>query len=366
MRTTHRIIEGSASRLDGFADESVALIVTSPPYPMIEMWDTSFVRQSKGVKKAWESRNWMAAFEAMHELLDGCWRECFRVLQPGGIMCVNVGDATRTVEGRFQLFPNHARIIQFCLQIGFQSLPHILWRKPTNAPNKFMGSGMLPPGAYVTLEHEYILVFRKGNKRIFKTPEEKERRRQSAFFWEERNVWFSDLWTLTGVRQELTNGNARTRSGAFPFEIPWRLIHMFSIQGDTVLDPFAGTGTTLLAAMAAGRSSIGVEIDPEMVETIRDRLEKAQPPKLRTWNIQRIHAHDLFAREALAKGKTLKYRNEHYGFPVMTRQEVALKLPFPGKIEPDGQGCWHGFCSWDLAGVAVGQGKQLPLLYPDF
>src|SRR5690606_1592163 len=139
------------------------------------------------------------------------------------------------------------------IRLGFANMPNILWRKQTNAPNKFMGSGMLPAGAYVTLEHEWILVFRKAGKRTFRSEAEKKLRRESAFFWEERNTWFSDLWDLKGVKQKITNSGSRDRSAAYPFELPYRLINMYSVKGDIVLDPFLGTGTTALAAMATER-----------------------------------------------------------------------------------------------------------------
>ena len=94
-------------------------------------------------------------------------------------------------------------LFKACEKLGFINLPNILWHKTTNAPNKFMGSGMLPCGAYVTLEHEWILIFRKGGKRVYKKTEEKEIRRDSSFFWEERNIWFSDIWEIKGVKQPL-------------------------------------------------------------------------------------------------------------------------------------------------------------------
>lgn len=117
----------------------------------------------------------------MHQELDKIWSECYRVLKEGGIACINIGDATRTINNNFCLYTNHARIINYCLKIGFTNLPNIIWRKQTNAPNKFMGSGMLPAGAYVTLEHEWILIFRKGGKRQFKTEKDKVERRSSSF-----------------------------------------------------------------------------------------------------------------------------------------------------------------------------------------
>ena len=103
----------------------------------------------------------------MHCLLDTVWRECARVVRPGGFVCVNIGDATRKVGDNFRLYTNHSRVTLTLESAGLQSLPLVLWRKQTTAPNKFMGSDMLPSGAYVTLEHEYILVFRKGDKRVF-------------------------------------------------------------------------------------------------------------------------------------------------------------------------------------------------------
>ena len=98
-----------------------------------------------------------SAFELMHRLFHNMWGEVFRVLKYGGIACINIGDATRTIHKHFRLYLNHARILSKCIELGFSNLPNIIWRKQTNAPNKFMGSGMLPPGAYVTLEHEYVL-----------------------------------------------------------------------------------------------------------------------------------------------------------------------------------------------------------------
>ena len=221
--------------MDTIPSESVSLVVTSPPYPMIHMWDDLFISQNPAIGKALKNREGPHAFELMHRLLDDVWNEVYRVLKNGGIACINIGDATRTIDDNFSLYQNHTRLMAYLLQLGFNALPAILWRKQTNAPNKFMGSGMLPPGAYVTLEHEYILIVRKGPKREFKTPEEKQMRRQSAFFWEERNIWFSDIWLdVKGASQHLFDNRARRRSAAFPFEVPYRLINMFSVKGDTV------------------------------------------------------------------------------------------------------------------------------------
>jgi DNA modification methylase len=341
--TRHRIYFQNANELSSLKDESVSLVVTSPPYPMIEMWDDSFTTQNPVIGKSLKAGNSDKAFELMHQVLDRVWKECYRVLHQGGIACINVGDATRTIKKKFQLFPNHARIISSFLDLGFSNLPNILWRKQTNAPNKFMGSGMLPPGAYVTLEHEFILVFRKGNKREF-PPDNKTTRRQSSYFWEERNEWFSDLWNLKGTLQLLSQNEIRNRSGAFPFEIPYRLINMFSVRGDTVLDPFLGTGTTMFAAIASGRNSVGYEIENIFGKIIqKDLLDGSSLNTINDVIRQRILNHKKFVKNRIReKGKdSIKYDNEVFNFPVMTRQEKKLVLQFVESIQQADQNAFQ-------------------------
>ncbi len=336
--TRHRVLHGHAAAMDGVADVSIDLVVTSPPYPMVQMWDDVFREEDSGIGAALDRGEGAQAFEGMHRVLDGVWAECHRVLKPGGILCLNVGDATRKVGEEFRLYSNHARILQTMQGLGFSVLPDILWRKPNNAPNKFMGSGMLPGGAYVTYEHEYILILRKGGLRAFRTPQEKARRRRSAYFWEERNVWFSDLWEgLTGVGQGLGDKSVRARSAAFPFELAYRLIQMYSVLGDVVLDPFLGTGTTMAAAIAGGRKSVGVEKEVGLMATIASTLtssvalgrERAQ---------RRLLDHLSFVEQWLARGKALRHVNEVYGFPVMTRQEVQLDIVAPVAIHCEREG----------------------------
>ncbi len=326
MKTQHEFIAGDSRNLKEFPNESVSLIVTSPPYPMIEMWDEVFSCLNPETGTALSLNQGTQAFELMHQELDKTWAESFRVLQKGGIACINIGDATRTLGGQFQLFPNHSRIIKGCLSQGFSCLPAIIWRKETNAPNKFMGSGMMPPGAYVTLEHEYILIFRKGNKREFKSSQEKENRRESAFFWEERNTWFSDIWlNLKGSRQKMSGINSRNRSGAFPFELAYRLVNMFSVKRDLVLDPFAGTGTVMLAAMSSERNSKSVDIDKNLQELARKKA-LSFCPEANKYLQHRIDKHLIFVREKEEQSKPLKYYNNFHGFPVMTKQEIELKI----------------------------------------
>ncbi|NOY26258.1 MAG: site-specific DNA-methyltransferase [Oligoflexia bacterium] len=327
MHTTHRIIHGDARDLSALPDSSVHLVVTSPPYPLVGMWDDCFRAMSDASGRALDADDGDAAFQAMHGELDKVWAHCHRVLVDGGIAAINIGDATRTIAGRFSLWPNHARILSASRDLGLVSLPDILWRKPTNAPNKFMGSGMYPAGAYVTYEHEYILILRKGDKRAFSAVD-KVRRRRSAYFWEERNVWFSDVWFgLPGVRQELDR-SVRDRSGAYPIALPYRLICMYSLQGDTVLDPFGGTGSTALAAAMTGRDSVSVETDAALVDLARQRLHDA--PRLgQAWAEDRLAAHRTFVADRLRAGKTLKHHNQAHGVAVITRQERDLELVVP-------------------------------------
>jgi modification methylase len=324
--TRHQFFLEDAHAMSAVEDESVHLVITSPPYPMIEMWDEYFNASNVAIADAMSRLDTDHAFELMHQELDGIWREVYRVMVPGGIVCINIGDATRTVGDQFRLFANHSRIINVFQSIGFKQLPTILWRKTTNAPNKFMGSGMLPPGAYVTLEHEYILIFRKGSKREFIQEGQKSIRRQSAYFWEERNLWFSDVWMgLPGTTQRLNNPKARNRSAAFPLALPYRLINMFSVKGDIILDPFLGSGTTMLAAMCAGRNSQGYEIDQALQPVLLERIA-AVPDTAQDLLDDRLASHHLFIKERMASRGDLKYINRHYGFAVMTRQEQELGI----------------------------------------
>jgi DNA modification methylase len=337
METKIRLITGTAAHMAGIETRSVDLIVTSPPYPMIEMWDAVFAEQDERIRECLEAGRAHEAFGLMHSVLDAVWAECDRVLKPGGLVCINIGDATRTIGGGFELYCNHSRILQALLNLGYAALPDILWRKPTNAPNKFLGSGMLPGGAYVKYEHEYILVFRKGPRRQFLNAREKRLRRESAFFWEERNVWFSDVWQdIKGTGQGLPDAGARERSAAFPFEIPHRLICMFSVKEDLVLDPFFGTGTTLVAAMAAGRNAVGIEIDPSLVRVARGSLLGARD-FVYAYSRERLSRHSEFVATRSAEERPMKYTSLHYGFPVMTSQETHILIDHVTEVTQEGE-----------------------------
>jgi len=280
MRTNHKIIFGNSQQMSEVAEGHVHLIVTSPPYPMIAMWDELFCKADPKIEEYWRNlestgndANVRQIYDAMHENLAKVWTETYRVLCDGGIACINVGDATRSINGKFQLFPNHSRITEICEKIGFTTLPYILWKKPTNKPaykgkGAFLGSGFLPPNAYVTLDCEFILIFRKGGLRKFQPKD--ANRYESAFTKKQRDEWFSQIWNLKGTRQAADDLQRRT--AAYPEEIVDRLIRMFSVKGEIVLDPFLGSGTTVKVAIKNERSSIGYENDNDLLSLITQKI----------------------------------------------------------------------------------------------
>ncbi len=360
MLTNHLFFCQDARHMKNLPDESVELIVTSPPYPMIQMWDSVFAEMNPSIGEALSNDDGRNAFNLMHSELDKVWAECYRILKPGCIACINIADAVRTISKNFQMFSNHSRIINSMCNLGLTLLPDILWRKQTNAPNKFMGSGMLPAGAYVTYEHEYILLFRKGEKRDFKEKEDKEKRRLSAYFWEERNVWFSDVWNdLKGATQGLQDKSTRNRSAAFPFELSYRLICMYSTYNDTVLDPFLGTGTTTEAAIASCRNSIGIEIDSGFKELIYKTINQSLSvgnERLRN----RLESHRDFVNARLESGKAIKHKNVNYGFPVITSQEKELLFYSPCDVIQKSTNEFE--IQYETINNALGSGAHAPAL----
>jgi DNA modification methylase len=281
MQTQHKIILGNSQQMPEIPDSTIHLMVTSPPYPMIKMWDTQFATTNPKISKLWQKLEAQSKeetvtqiYNAMHEALANTWRETYRVLVDGGIACINIGDATRTINSKFRLFPNHSRIIEHCEQAGFTTLPYILWKKPTTKPKykgkgAFLGSGFLPPNAYVTLDCEFILLFRKGKLRKF--PPKDPLRYDSAFTKQQRDEWFTQIWDIIGTRQ--TTSQIERRTAAYPDEIAHRLIRMFSIQGDTVLDPFLGSATTTKLAIQNNRNSVGYETDETLLPLIKKKLQ---------------------------------------------------------------------------------------------
>ena len=267
-RTTHALLQGDARDLSHIGDKTVHLVVTSPPY-----WTLKDYPATVGQLGAIDS------YERFLAELDKAWTECARVLVPGGRVCCVVGDVCmpRRRLGKHFVMPLHADIQVRSRALGLDVLTPILWHKIANGVTEARGNGAgfygkpYQPGAIVKNDVEYILFLRKGGDYRKVTSLQKA---LSILTKEEMQSWWRSVWTDIG--------GASTRNGhpaPYPIALAERLIRMFSFAGDVILDPFAGTGSTTIAAIAAGRNSIGVEIDPGYVEIARDNIRKATARK---------------------------------------------------------------------------------------
>ncbi len=251
-----KIIIGDSRSMSEVEAESVHLAVTSPPY-----WHL----------KDYGSPGQIGYGQSLHEYLRDLycvWRECRRVLQPGRRLCVNIGDqfARAAVYGRYKIIPLHAEIIGQCEELGFDFLGSIIWQKKTTMNTTggatIMGSYPYPPNGLVELDYEFILLFKKPGEGPKVTKEVKESSRLSKEEWKE---CFAGHWRFGGARQ-------MGHEAMFPEELPRRLIKMFTFAGETVLDPFLGSGTTVNAALALGRNAVGYEINEDFLGAIREKL----------------------------------------------------------------------------------------------
>lgn len=262
--TTHRLHIGDARDLSWQANESVHLIVTSPPYWTLKEYEHS--REQMGD---------IAEYEAFLVELDRVWAECARVLVPGGRICCVVGDVCipRKRAGRHYVMPLHADIQVRSRKRGLDCLTPILWNKIANGVTEAKGNGAgfygkpYQPGAIIKNDVEYILFLRKGGH--YRSPNTLQRA-LSMLTKDEMQSWMRSAWT--DIRGESTR---RGHPAPFPSELAERLIKMFSFAGDTVLDPFSGTGSTAFAALQAGRNSVSNEIEPKYHRLAEQRLGEA-------------------------------------------------------------------------------------------
>lgn len=261
--TTHRIRLGDARKLDWIPDASIHLVVTSPPY-----WTLKEYNDYPGQLGSVED------YEAFHDALDEVWRHCYRVLVPGGRLVCVVGDvciARRRNKGRHMVMPLHADISVRTRRIGFDYLTPIFWNKIANASyevengSSFLGKPY-EPNAIVKNDTEYILMLRKPGG--YRQPTDDQRRR-SKLSKEEFDQWFRTTWT------RVPGASTNEHPAPFPVELAYRLVRMFSFVDDTVLDPFLGTGSTVVAAAKAERNSIGNELDPEYFKLAEKRIREA-------------------------------------------------------------------------------------------
>jgi len=257
--TEHFLFRGDARDLSYLPSESIHLVVTSPPYWTLKEYNRHPAQLG-----------YVQDYEDFLDELDKAWRECYRVLVPGGRLVCVVGDVClpRRRVGRHVVMPLHSDIAVRCRKIGFDNLTPILWYKIANASyevengSKFFGKPY-EPNAIVKNDIEFILMQRKAGGYRKPTPEQ---RRLSIIPKKVYDEWFQQIWHI--------GGESTTRHPApFPIELAIRLVRMFSFYGDSVLDPFAGTGTTMVAALEAGRNSVGIEVDPEYHEMARKRVE---------------------------------------------------------------------------------------------
>lgn len=241
-------------------DNSVHLAITSPPYWQLKDYGTD------------DQIGFHDSYENYINNLNLVWKECYRTLHHGCRLCVNIGDqfARAVYYGRYKVIPIREEIIKFCENIGFDYMGAIIWQKVTTSNTTGggvqMGSYPYPRNGILKLDYEFILVFKKLGDAPKPTKENKELSKMTAEEW---NTFFAGHWNFTGARQD-------NHIAMFPEELPRRLIKMFAFVGDTVLDPFAGSGTTNLAAKNIGRNSIGYEINPEFIPIIKQKLGALQ------------------------------------------------------------------------------------------
>lgn len=259
MTTTHQIVFGDSRQMTRIDNSSVHVVVTSPPYWQLK--DYGDIRQI----------GFDDSYEEYINNLNLVWMECHRVLHDGCRLCVNIGDqfARAAYYGRYKVIPIRTEIIRFCETIGFDFMGAIVWQKVTTCNTSggatIMGSFPYPRNGIVKLDYEHILLFKKHGKPPSVPKEAKETSRLTTEEW---NLYLNGHWNFPGEKQ---NGHI----AMFPEELPRRLIRMFSFVGETVLDPFLGSGTTSLAAHNTGRNSIGYEICNDFEPLIADKLKSA-------------------------------------------------------------------------------------------
>jgi len=261
MKTKHIIIFGDARKMEMLDDASVHLIVTSPPYWQLKDYGSQ------------EQIGFNDSYEDYINNLNLVWKESYRVLKPGCRLAVNIGDqfARAVYYGRYKVIPIRTEIIKFCETIGFDYMGAIIWQKRTTMNTTggatVMGSYPYPRNGIVEIDYEFILLFKKPGKT---TPPSNEAKQKSKMDKEKWKEYFSGHWYFNGVRQD-------KHLAMFPVELPKRLIEMFTFVGETVLDPFLGSGTTSLAASMTGRNSIGFEINESFKSIIEKKLNLNTP-----------------------------------------------------------------------------------------
>lgn len=260
MKTNHKIINGDSRRMMELQNNSVHLIITSPPYWQLKDYGSA------------DQIGYNDSYENYINNLNLVWQECYRVLHSGCRLCVNIGDqfARAVYYGRYKVIPIREEIIKFCENVGFDYMGAIIWQKVTTSNTTGggvqMGSYPYPRNGILKIDYEFILIFKKLGDAPKPSKDIKEQSKMTAEEW---NTFFASHWNFAGVKQN-------NHIAMFPEELPKRLIKMFSFVGDTVLDPFAGSGTTNMAAKNLERNSIAYEINPEFIPIIKEKIGFSQ------------------------------------------------------------------------------------------
>jgi DNA modification methylase len=268
--TCHKIIIGDSRLMTEVPDESVHLVVTSPPYWQLKDY-------GNGGQIGFND-----SYEDYVNNLNLVWNECHRVLHKGCRLCINIGDqfARSVYYGRYKVIPIRTEITKFCETVGFDYMGAIIWQKVTTCNTTggatIMGSFPYPRNGIVKIDYEFILLFKKQGSPLDTSRETKEK---SKLTIEEWNEFFAGHWNIPGEKQD-------KHLAAFPEEIPRRLIKMFSFIGETVLDPFLGSGTTTLAARNLERNSIGYEINADFINVIKEKLSLKEKGFFDKFNIE--------------------------------------------------------------------------------
>jgi len=255
--TQHRIIIGDSRSMIELADESVHLVVTSPPYWQLKDY-------GNGSQIGFDH-----SYEEYINNLNLVWNECNRVLHKGCRLCVNIGDqfARSVYYGRYKVIPIRTEIIKFCETVGFDYMGAVIWQKVTTCNTTggatIMGSFPYPRNGILKIDYEFILIFKKQGISPTVSDAVKEKSKMTTEEW---NEFFAGHWNIPGEKQD-------KHLAVFPEEIPRRLIRMFTFVGDTVLDPFLGSGTTSLVARKNERNSVGYEVNPDFLPVIKEKLD---------------------------------------------------------------------------------------------
>lgn len=314
MKTNHKIIIGDSRNMAELQNKSVHLVITSPPYWQLKDYGTS------------NQIGFNDSYEDYINNLNLVWKECFRVLNDGCRLCINIGDqfARSVYYGRYKIIPIRTEIIKFCETIGFDYMGAIIWQKATTMNTTggatVMGSFPYPRNGIIKLDYEFILIFKKAGDAPMVSREIKEKSKMSKEEW---NQYFIGHWNFNGAKQD-------KHLAMYPEELPKRLIKMFSFVDDTILDPFLGSGTTILAAKNLDRNSVGFEINKKFLPLIKEKIGADKEDLFKGVNFEIIEQ----------KNKISDFRNEISKLPYIFNDSIKFsrkfdpkKLKFGSKID---------------------------------